>query len=524
MNYIEKDFADISEFHDSINFLIVTATEIETIELHNCLKPIPNENGLLKVYNKNNTYYLGIFGLYNIVHVQCEMGSSTKAGSIVTVKNAIQDFDPKAIIMVGIAFGVNKDKQQIGDVLVSETVIPYDIRREGKNDTVFRSPIPPSSSLLFNRFKNSLDWSFDLPKNTKAKMIPGQMLSGETLIDNQEVLENYLNNFPHAIGGEMEGAGVFVAANDEKKDWVIVKGICDFADGNKSHGKKQNQELAIKTACSLCQHVFNSQYAFKDLGIIGSKKKANNITPDKNNSSTLFYVDNLLKETNTADYTLWKIVIVNNTLEDSQTSMFYPKYKRHFLVKQFSPNYSPIYPFVLNDRNLQPTSSTITYESNDYHPNRTNHFAYDKVALCNNIIEYNYIELTREFKVIKMSDPGLSILYIFMFLKKYHEVEKIDIDISLKLSIKTSDSLILDAEPVFVGKKGFFDSYILSNNSYQFEMRINQFTKETLFKFYEKIIGGFISNNNRSSQPFIELDKENFYEIYHSILKENNMG
>lgn len=53
----------------------------------------------------------------------------------------------------------------------------------------------------------------------------------------------------------MEGAGVFVAC-DNKVSWIIVKSICDFADGNKKDGKEEKQDIAIKSAINLCMQLF----------------------------------------------------------------------------------------------------------------------------------------------------------------------------------------------------------------------------------------------------------------------------
>ncbi|MBK8342206.1 MAG: hypothetical protein IPL12_02105 [Bacteroidetes bacterium] len=36
----------------------------------------------------------------------------------------------------------------------------------------------------------------------------------------------------------MEGAGI-VSVCDGKLQWIIVKGICDFADGNKADNKEK---------------------------------------------------------------------------------------------------------------------------------------------------------------------------------------------------------------------------------------------------------------------------------------------
>lgn len=52
----------------------------------------------------------------------------------------------------------------------------------------------------------------------------------------------------------MEGAGLYVSCNEHKVDWIIVKSICDFADGNKGENKAERQELAAKNAAVFVLH------------------------------------------------------------------------------------------------------------------------------------------------------------------------------------------------------------------------------------------------------------------------------
>ncbi len=52
----------------------------------------------------------------------------------------------------------------------------------------------------------------------------------------------------------MEGAGLYVAAHDAKVDWILVKAICDWADGNKDDTA---QALAARNAAEFVLHVLN---------------------------------------------------------------------------------------------------------------------------------------------------------------------------------------------------------------------------------------------------------------------------
>lgn len=43
---------------------------------------------------------------------------------------------------------------------------------------------------------------------------------------------------PEAPGGEMEGTGLYSAAQRKKVDWLLVKAVCDWADGKKERTRK----------------------------------------------------------------------------------------------------------------------------------------------------------------------------------------------------------------------------------------------------------------------------------------------
>ena len=46
-------------------------------------------------------------------------------------------------------------------------------------------------------------------------------------------LSNLKTPYPNAIGGEMEGTGAYGAAERRSVPILLVKGICDWADGHK---------------------------------------------------------------------------------------------------------------------------------------------------------------------------------------------------------------------------------------------------------------------------------------------------
>ena len=81
-----------------------------------------------------------------------------------------------------------------------------------------------------------------------AKIRFGLIISGAKLVDNVDYRDELKSLAPELIGGEMEACGVHVACEGTGVGWVVVKSICDWADGKKGRGKSKKQTLAAKNA------------------------------------------------------------------------------------------------------------------------------------------------------------------------------------------------------------------------------------------------------------------------------------
>lgn len=176
-------------------------------------------------------------------HALSEMGSGGVGGMQQSVNRAISALNPSAVIAVGIAFGINSTTQKIGDVLVSNQLRLYEIQRVGK-DITLRGDKPHASPRLISFFT---DFAQTSSNGTTVKS--GVVLSGEKLLDNELYKSKLIEFEPEAVGGEMEGAGLYAACHEHHVDWIVVKAICDWADGNKAENKEHFQKLAFKECC-----------------------------------------------------------------------------------------------------------------------------------------------------------------------------------------------------------------------------------------------------------------------------------
>jgi nucleoside phosphorylase len=235
--------------------LLVTVTEVETRAVFDVIKK-KHGVGHARHFLGNKTYYnLGVINEARVFLVQSEMGTSRLGGSLQTVSAGIQALKPSAVVMVGIAFGFDSKKQRIGDILVSQKLRGYELQRYGSGPDgapvpVLRGELVSASVRLLDRFRSGYrDWP------GPARVEFGLLLSGEKLVDNRDFRDQLRAFEPEAIGGDMEGAGLYAAAHLDKIDWIVVKAICDWADGDKSHNKSQYQKKAARNAALFTMHV-----------------------------------------------------------------------------------------------------------------------------------------------------------------------------------------------------------------------------------------------------------------------------
>lgn len=236
--------------------LLVTATRVES---NAALRAVALETGRSAIPVKIDGYvyqHLGQVAASDIWHAISEMGTGGVGGSQESVRKAIAAVKPDAVLMVGIAFGIDSKKFAIGDILVSKQLLLYDLQRINSDSTItLRGDTAPASPKLLNWVRNAeLHWASIGASRVEA----GLLLSGDKLVDNKDYRNELECLVPDALGGEMEGAGLYVSCMDAKVDWILVKAICDWADGNKRRNKSVRQQKAASNAIAFVLQILKS--------------------------------------------------------------------------------------------------------------------------------------------------------------------------------------------------------------------------------------------------------------------------
>lgn len=256
-----------------IKILLVTSAEIEKNKVNEVLKPLNGQTEILQYNIDSYEFYIGKFGNYDVIHVQTEIGSLGEGASTLTIDKALNIWKIKMVVMIGIAFGRGADcNQKIGDILISKDIYMYEKYKikEKKDGTLnykhFSNPYSDAGKMLEKRFKDDRVWENN--NSLRPKIHFGTIASGEKIIDSitekNKLLE--LGDTTYIIGGEMEAAGLVAAcSNNNICEWIVIKGISDWGDGNKVKNKEENQKAAINNTVSYCEYIFNKEKVFDEI-------------------------------------------------------------------------------------------------------------------------------------------------------------------------------------------------------------------------------------------------------------------
>lgn len=169
-------------------------------------------------------YYEIIGYSFPVFVANCLKGSIGPASSINTVNKIIKQLDPEYILMGGIAFGLQREKQAVSDILVAEQVWDYERAKVTDNTTIDRGSKYDANGTLIQTIR------LISSGNSKYRFHYGLFASGEKLVNNAEFKAKLLDAEPECIGGDMEAAGLASACHNSRTGWLVAKAISDWGE------------------------------------------------------------------------------------------------------------------------------------------------------------------------------------------------------------------------------------------------------------------------------------------------------
>ncbi len=264
LNEIERLQQQV-ESQEPVDFAIITALEIEATAIVARL-----ENHIIKQFEKESirTYHYGTIQGSNqryrvVVAILPSIGNVPAANA---TTDTLTQWNPRFVLMVGIAGGIPQDDLDLGDVVIADQVVGYDYGKVTADGLRPRDHVYPTSAFLRERIHNFWDkaWTQQVnitrPTNaarTTPKKFVGPIASGNKIVASTEFRNQLLAHWPKLLAVETEAEGVFAAVFDRPqiRGALVIRGICDMADERKSD---EWQEYAANVAAAFTVNFLKS--------------------------------------------------------------------------------------------------------------------------------------------------------------------------------------------------------------------------------------------------------------------------
>ncbi|XP_020609268.1 uncharacterized protein LOC110047864 isoform X2 [Orbicella faveolata] len=263
---IQAPIKDQNDLNLPVEILLVTVTNCEFIACYMQL-----EDPLQCYFHGIGYVYFGHEGTrqekkVNIALIRCDKGSAGPGSSLITVKNAVTVLGPKGVISVGTCSGLNPEKTKLGDVVVSAKISTYAskvVTSEGEQSSGMRSYVSRHFLDLIKHADHGWKAPLKNPEAQQVKVHCGEVLSGPEQVSAGWRREELAKSHPMAIAIEMEGEGIFTAAFDLQIEWLVVKGIADYADDTESMSENWITFASVMAA-SVVANILNDPVVFQE--------------------------------------------------------------------------------------------------------------------------------------------------------------------------------------------------------------------------------------------------------------------
>jgi len=234
-----------SPSNSGTDFLILTPLQEERDAVLRCLgscRKLPPCEHDIRVYYESDlaaTFPDGSTTTYRVV-VTPLLGMGRVEAANAT-GDAIRRWRPRYILLVGIAGGLAKAGVGLGDVLISDQIVDYELQKLTTDKTTIRWQVHRVDPRLLGAAQNVIGdkWQQLLEQERpggrgKPTQVFGPICTGDKVIANG-LIDAYREVWSKLIGVEMEAGGTasaaFQAANSP--GFFMIRGVSDLADGAK---------------------------------------------------------------------------------------------------------------------------------------------------------------------------------------------------------------------------------------------------------------------------------------------------
>lgn len=262
------------------HLLLLTANQVENRMVTHLLYQYGNRKKLRWRDYEKCVYRLTKIGSIKVAHlVPLNTGSFSREGSRKAIERALGIFRPMLVVSLGVAFGVDANKQTLGDVLISQKILSNETNSRVDGKIILRSDETYfTSDQICTRWGSFLDSEIQPFEKYGFRWYFGPLLSGGSVVSDAEeklrLIQAAARKEEKSIGGEMEGTGIYAECRGPDVPCIVIKGICDWGalkngwdlvtDGEANNGQVKDCVQAFAT-----QHAFEALYCLLSYAPIG---------------------------------------------------------------------------------------------------------------------------------------------------------------------------------------------------------------------------------------------------------------
>lgn len=280
-----KDFKTKYELYakcpsvDDVLVILMTATNTELRAVFGYLKK--DTQTIYETTKNDIKSYIGKYGQYHVAVAQSDQGSTDAYACLRELLDLFKN--ARFVISVGVCYGMDPDKKIVdekklffGDVIVSSDVCDSTVLKVKPGEIIARGiQSSPAGTRLKTMFKTPIDFQLERvvkgpPKHVEChenvQVECGTFICNSNVIDDEEYKEKLRANKKNAIAGEMEGTGIMKATRgaQQKVEAIVIKGIGDWADGNKAQSSHWKPFAAYAAASYVHHHMKRSPELLDD--------------------------------------------------------------------------------------------------------------------------------------------------------------------------------------------------------------------------------------------------------------------
>lgn len=228
-----------------IDFLVITALPeerdavLQRLPGHTLLPPTAGDASVYYQATLPVTYSDGTTTSYAlIVTFPPEMSRAPAAALAAT---AIPRWQPSHVLLVGIAGGIGANGVALGDLLIANQIVDYEVAKAGSDNLARRWHAYDVQAGLLQRARAfpGQRWHAPLarlrPERGQPRMHVGPIATGDKIIEDPALLAELLGTWLKLIGVEMEAGGVAPAARQTNPPpgFFMIRAASDLADPDK---------------------------------------------------------------------------------------------------------------------------------------------------------------------------------------------------------------------------------------------------------------------------------------------------